>query len=158
MQINAGCCTLYEFRINCKLMTTELFWNMVISQLATRPHFPVGTRYFSFLWNVPDRFWGLPSGYPGYFPGVKNPRRDYNYTPPSRAVFKNEWSVTSPHCIRLHCVDRGNLTFTFLFRWSGCIHVQGGRMWCGMEGGPVQSLVAGDHFKSRRVSEENRIP
>jgi len=46
--------------------------------------------------------------------GVKRPKREPEHSPSSVEVRpQNEWSCTSTPPIRLHGVDRGNITFTF---------------------------------------------
>jgi hypothetical protein len=50
---------------------------------------------------------------PGPFPGVKRPERDVDHSPPSRAQIKTVWSYTSAHPIRLHDVNRNNITDTY---------------------------------------------
>ena len=48
-----------------------------------------------------------------FFPGVKRPEREVNYSSPSNPEVKNGWSNTSssPKC--LHGVDREIFTFAF---------------------------------------------
>jgi hypothetical protein len=53
----------------------------------------------------------LFNGYPGYFPGVKRPVRDVGHSPPSSSKSKNELSYTYTAPIRLHRVEKDNLTF-----------------------------------------------
>jgi hypothetical protein len=64
---------------------------------------------------MPRWLWSPPSylfnGYKGYFPGVKLPGRDVDYSPTSNAKPKNKLSYTYAATIRLHRVDKKNLTF-----------------------------------------------
>jgi hypothetical protein len=56
----------------------------------------------------PDRFWGPPSllsnNYRGRSPGVKQPGRESDHSPPSSAEVENAWSYTSTPPMRFHGV------------------------------------------------------
>lgn len=49
-------------------------------------------------------------------PEVKLPEREVNHRPPFTAEVKNERCYTSTPPIRLHGMDRKNVTFTLLLR------------------------------------------
>jgi hypothetical protein len=63
----------------------------------------------------PDWLWGLHSllfsGYKCSFLGVQWSGNEVYHSPPSSAKVKNEWSSISFSHIRLHSLDRENLTF-----------------------------------------------
>jgi hypothetical protein len=50
--------------------------------------------------------------YDGAFLGLKRSVREVNYSSPSRAQVKNEWSYTSPPPVCLHGVKRDKIFFT----------------------------------------------
>jgi hypothetical protein len=65
----------------------------------------------------PDLLWAPPSplfnGYQQSFPGIKRLGRELEYSFPSSAQVKNEWSYTAAPHIRLHG-ENDNCTFTQL--------------------------------------------
>ena len=73
-----------------------------------------------FLYNRPDRIWGpisfLFSRYQNSFPRTEQSRREVDYSPPSSAEIKNEWSYASIPPIRLHGVNRDH--FIFYVVWN----------------------------------------
>jgi hypothetical protein len=53
----------------------------------------------------------LLNGYWGSFPGIKPPEREFDYSPPSGADIRNEWSYTSSYPLCPQGVDRENFFF-----------------------------------------------
>ena len=80
---------------------------------------PAGYNTFFFSPKRPDQFCCprnlLSNGYWGTFPGVKRPGRDADYSPPTIAEVKHEWSYTSTPCLCFHGVARDKLTFYFYY-------------------------------------------
>jgi hypothetical protein len=81
---------------------------------------PVGARNISLFQKIQNRPWGHPVSYSmgtsglavPWIPEVKRPGRKINYSRPSSAEVKSEWSYTSTPPTCRHGVDRENFTFT----------------------------------------------
>jgi len=73
----------------------------------TATAFSAGSRYFRFIQNLlrgpPNPNFGLVT-YRSSFWGVKRLGREDDYSPPSSAEVRNEWSCTHTPPIRLHGV------------------------------------------------------
>jgi hypothetical protein len=76
--------------------------------------------YFSLIQNVQSDSAAIPSSYT-IGTGFVFPGREADHSPPTSAEDKNEWSDSTPP-IRLHGMDRKNITFTlyFAFQFSLC--------------------------------------
>jgi hypothetical protein len=83
---------------------------------------PIRGNIFIPTQKLPDRLWGPPTlllnGHLRSFPGIKQPEREVDHSPPTSTKVKNEWSYTSITPIALHGVDSDNyilLTYFHLF-------------------------------------------
>ena len=79
-----------------------------------------GKRFF-FPPKRPDWFWDSPSlifsGCRVFIPPVVNRLgREFNHPSPTNSKVTNEWNYTSTPPIRLHGVDRGNITYLYAHR------------------------------------------
>jgi hypothetical protein len=72
--------------------------NQALKSVSTTHFNAAGIRKFCVLWHCPDLPWGTPNlpfiEYRRSFPEVKRPRREVDYSPPSSAEVKNNWSCT----------------------------------------------------------------
>jgi hypothetical protein len=66
----------------------------------------------------PDPHRLIFNGYRGSFPGQKRLGHEVDSSSPSSAEVKNEWSYTSTPHIRLHGMDRKDLSFLLLYNFS----------------------------------------
>jgi hypothetical protein len=80
---------------------------------------PVEAKYYFLSQKSPDRSWvpliPLFKGFRGSFEGIKRQGSEVNYSPPSSAQVKNEWSYPSTPPTRLHGMDRENFILYLIF-------------------------------------------
>ena len=78
---------------------------------------PALAERYTYLQNRQGRFWGtsrlLINWFRVPFPGIRRPGRDLTTHLSSCDDIENKWSYTTTPHIRLHGVDKDNVTFTF---------------------------------------------
>ena len=83
--------------------------------LRSKVRTPIGIRDFYVFQNFQTGSGAHPPSYlmkTGGFPRAKKlPRRAFNFSPPFRAMVRNEWSYISTPPICIYGADRENLTF-----------------------------------------------